>query len=499
MLYSGVAFFEFQSGNFWEGFAATLNVHKVATNEQSKLNQCYRSSAQLFDLEVTSGEYVSSAVRHIGVPLSMWEGFLRICEWALWSEGWENLEDKAWRNALIRRLGGRKRLISFLTDNRGTATEFIHEMLDARAMLRSDPKLTISDLTQALILRREYFEEVPETADFLRENDPESLFQDRARLAWEEERGRLLLHLPPVNREKLPAVWKIGGLQQAASSTATEIVVNGGAFSEKLVLALENNELKERQRIAGINGWALHDDAKGRVVQPRDALPVAQYTILSSSPLTPELKGWNIDPEHPEIDIESVLADGTRYYTTRLLPTARSPKLRINGEAWLTFTQRRNVTLRVFCGPPLEDGTLRLKNGSRFSVKRDGVLRVEDLPTPFLEVPLILIRYQDETNSGRVSAWQDHVGLIHSLSSGRKPLPPPPPLSSRFDNVRRFFSRLCSGPPSNKRRPSSAWAVRPWPDSKWPSARTPRPRPFPLATGADADSRCSPRRKKARS
>ncbi len=32
---------------------------------------------------------------------------------------------------------------------------------------------------------------------------------------------------------------------------------------------------------------------------------------------------------------------------------------------------------------------------------------------------LILIRFQDEPNSGRVSAWQDHAGLIHSLLSGR--------------------------------------------------------------------------------
>jgi prepilin-type N-terminal cleavage/methylation domain-containing protein len=27
---------------------------------------------------------------------------------------------------------------------------------------------------------------------------------------------------------------------------------------------------------------------------------------------------------------------------------------------------------------------------------------------------IILIRFQDETNSGRVLAWQDHVRLIHS-------------------------------------------------------------------------------------
>ena len=36
-----------------------------------------------------------------------------------------------------------------------------------------------------------------------------------------------------------------------------------------------------------------------------------------------------------------------------------------------------------------------------------------------LTTVLILIRFQDEPNSGRVSAWQDHAGLIHSLLSGR--------------------------------------------------------------------------------
>ena len=32
---------------------------------------------------------------------------------------------------------------------------------------------------------------------------------------------------------------------------------------------------------------------------------------------------------------------------------------------------------------------------------------------------LILMRFQDEPNSGKVTAWQDHAGLIHSLLSGR--------------------------------------------------------------------------------
>jgi hypothetical protein len=34
-------------------------------------------------------------------------------------------------------------------------------------------------------------------------------------------------------------------------------------------------------------------------------------------------------------------------------------------------------------------------------------------------IGVILIRFQDEPNGGRVSAWQDHAGLIRSLLSGR--------------------------------------------------------------------------------
>jgi hypothetical protein len=39
---------------------------------------------------------------------------------------------------------------------------------------------------------------------------------------------------------------------------------------------------------------------------------------------------------------------------------------------------------------------------------------------PVAMLALILIRFQDETNSGRVAAWQDHAGLIQSSFSGRK-------------------------------------------------------------------------------
>ena len=59
---------------------------------------------------------------------------------------------------------------------------------------------------------------------------------------------------------------------------------------------------------------------------------------------------------------------------------------------------------------------------------QDAVLFVEKSPANgaalvtalrHLGFALILIRFQDESNSGRVSAWQDHAGLIHSLLSGR--------------------------------------------------------------------------------
>ena len=47
------------------------------------------------------------------------------------------------------------------------------------------------------------------------------------------------------------------------------------------------------------------------------------------------------------------------------------------------------------------------------------VVRQRETPGQAPQTILILIRFQDEPNSGRVSAWQVHAGLIHSLFSGR--------------------------------------------------------------------------------
>ncbi len=390
MFYDGVAFYEFVSGNFWDGFAKTVGGPEIATNRQSeKINRLFARAAQQFGLPTKPHAFVSSSVAHIGIPISMWDAFLQVCEWALWNKDWLNLDDTAWRDALDRRLGGQKRLIEFLAENRPAASDMIREMLGARQLLAADPKLTLTDLAQASILRREYFEEVPETADFLREHDPESLFADRARLAWNEERATLSLHLPPVAKAKLPATWRLGERRLVAASTASELVVQAAAFTPVLKLELEPHSDTGRQRIIGIDGWALYDEVRGRFVnRDRDILPVAQYALISHQPLKPELEGWAHDPEDPTTDIAHQLADGTPIFITRLYPESRRPSLKIGDGRRLTFAQRRGVALRLFCGK-------RLANAACFSLAADGTLRVEDWPRPFLEVPLSLVREED--------------------------------------------------------------------------------------------------------
>ena len=384
ILYDGVAFYRYESGNFWKGFAQTVGMQSIGVAEQSRINQQYQLSASRIGLPVECGEYNSAAIRQIGVPVSMWEGVLGICEWALWQSGWREFSDQEWKHAITRRLGGRKRLIDFLVQNREAATEFIQEMLDARELLRENPTLTLAALKEVCRLRREYFEEVPETADFLREDDPESLFADRARLSWNDYRETLSLHLPAVGQSMLPAEWRFGSQRQPASNTAGELVVNGAAFTRSLRLELCRGGDTASQRIVGIEDWALWDETKARFVPRRDHLPLAQYVLISKQPLRPKLEGWACDPDDPCIDLSRELSDGTSYYVTRLVPESRRPRLKVSGSQWFAFMQRRGVVLRLFCGT-------NLRTASRFSLSSDGSARVEELPRPFLEVPLSLI------------------------------------------------------------------------------------------------------------
>jgi hypothetical protein len=197
LLYAGLAFYEYEDTVFWPKFSRCLGLSQLPGNQQTVWNRAFEKALKQEGFRFFDQNYVGSAVYLAGIPLSMWEGFLTICQWALWKTDWTTLSDQAWQETMQRRLGGHKRLIRFLTENREpTASNFIREMIDARKILIEDNTAKISTIAQASMLRREYFEEVPETADFLRPQDPDSLLDDKPRLLWRER--RVGVHLPPV-------------------------------------------------------------------------------------------------------------------------------------------------------------------------------------------------------------------------------------------------------------------------------------------------------------
>src|SRR5258706_13509819 len=108
----------------------------------------------------------------------MWEDFLNVCEWALrWKEGWEKLPDDAWKERMEHRLGGHRRLLRFLTENRETAATFIGEMVAARKLLTENASASLSDVSPNI--DRRYLDDVPETAEFLRPCNLDSLLDDK--------------------------------------------------------------------------------------------------------------------------------------------------------------------------------------------------------------------------------------------------------------------------------------------------------------------------------
>ena len=202
MLYCGLAFYEYDENRFWPQFAKVVGSEELPANQQSEINTAFATAARRFGLELklrgNGTDFVGSAVNLIGIPLSLWDGFLEVCDWALWRKDWRSLSDEEWSEMVEKRSGSRTRLRRFLTENRESASGFIKDVLDVREILSGDPQLTIGDIARASILRPEYFDDVPETADFLRPQDPDSLFRFRVRLIWDEQRQNISLLLPAI-------------------------------------------------------------------------------------------------------------------------------------------------------------------------------------------------------------------------------------------------------------------------------------------------------------
>ena len=384
ILYDGLAFYEYDANSFWPQFQRVIGT-KLPSAEQEGINRAFAKVAREYNLKIRkrpdSTDYVGSAVHHIGIPLSLWAGFLEICEWALSQDNWSALTDEEWSEVATKRSGGRKRLSDFLLDNREAASDFIKEIHAARKRLIEDQHLTISDLQQASLLRQEYFDEVPETAEFLRPEDPESLIRDRARLVWDEDRGRIYLQLPAVSNDKLPATWKIGSLAQDAASTPDILALNVEAFTPQMNLSLESEQQNETQRLQGIDPWGLFDLDWNRFVNPaRGHFPIHSYAIISCNSLD-NIQRKGFDEEDRPNDLYE-LEDGTTCYVTRLWPVEKRAELTLTYEGVkkkLDFRPYSKIEARMFVG----EGSYAT-NFSRY----EEYIKLERLPLLCIAIPI---------------------------------------------------------------------------------------------------------------
>ena len=389
MLYAGLAFHEYKDNTFWPQFCRAVGVESLPVNHQMHINHCFARAARFAQLPILEHaghhSFVGSAVYFIGVPVSVWDGFLGICDWALWHSGWDDLSDADWGSATAKRCGGRTRLLNFLSENRPSARAFIREMLEARAELAKDKDFTLSNLVETTNLRREYFEEVPETADFLqRPEELDSLLAKRPRLLWRDEDGRIAVHLPPVSTEG--ATWTFEGETKPAGDIATEFPVNGKAFRERLTLELHSGQEQQPVRISGLYPFGLFDRKSRRFANTsRTRLPPNSYWLVSRTPLDISATGWAEDGKNESVQLE----DGTQVFVTSLWPVSDRPTLNVNGGGKIEFGRREQVNLRFYSGS--EDTHVL-----RFLVQSDGAVMFEHAPHLVLEIPQGYVEDDDD-------------------------------------------------------------------------------------------------------
>lgn len=128
-LYAGVAFHDYESGDFWKPFAAAVGVKSISPAQYHQLTDFFLQQAKEIGLETLVSsrgkDFVGSAIFQIGVPLSFWQDFLKICENLWWREDWKSFSSDEWETFVTRKVGGLARLKRFLVGNPQTARRFV--------------------------------------------------------------------------------------------------------------------------------------------------------------------------------------------------------------------------------------------------------------------------------------------------------------------------------------------------------------------------------------
>ncbi len=380
-LYAGIAFYEYESGDFWKPFAAAVGVKSISPLQYNKLNDYFFYHAKEIGLETLvssrGNDFVGTAIFQIGVPLSFWQDFLKICENLWWREDWKSFSSEEWKAFVTRKVGGLARLKRFLVDNPKTARRFIAEVHDVRRLVASGAD--VAEIVEISFLRPEHFERSPETEQFISPQNSLA-FLNRFQLVWNENQAKISIYLPPVAAAELPAVWKFANAEQRADNYQQELLVNGRAFQSKLSLKFEGASKTEIRKLDGIENWAIFDDETNRTVNiERASLPLKSYTIISAAPLENILlKGFDEEITPNE---SFVLRDGFGCFVTPLVPLEQKAQISFlcSGEKCeLKFRTKNRVEIFLLAGLAYNAARFRLYGNT---------LKTDCLPVPCLILP----------------------------------------------------------------------------------------------------------------
>lgn len=359
VLFGGFAFFEYDETSFWPQFKRDLwpltEVQRVA------IRNAHAAALDRLGLDLARNQAddrmtVASAVHHIGVPLSLWADFLGVADHVLRQADWTSWPSGHWQSDVTARSGPHIRLRNFLTANEAAARATIAELGEIRDFANADPTSTIEDLAGVAnvpFLRDEYFDDVPETAEFFRPDNLLSLFAGRCFVRYDDENSQLQVHLPAV-ADSAGSMWRVGDHEQAASREPAWFTIDGDGFARWIDVHLDGPSGRRTRRVAGIAEWGLYDQRREAFLELDLRHPserrMGDYVLVSPRPLTHMTRSGFLR-DFPENQVER-LADGTRCYVTRLSPAAHEGSLAIrwitsNGELRAhTITFRTRLTLR---------------------------------------------------------------------------------------------------------------------------------------------------------